>query len=70
MHTGMDYYQLLTQQNLVSAQSTYPMDARHAGFTSLSAITKNWCWTTGMHDGKPTTTGLQNGKCGLYDAWF
>lgn len=51
MH-GYDYHPLLTQENLVSSQSTYPRDARHADFTSLSAITKNWCWTTSMYDGK------------------
>jgi hypothetical protein len=67
---GMDYNQLLSQENLASAQSTNPVDARHAGFTGLSAIIKNWCWTISIHGGKLTTTGLHNGKCGLYDARF
>ena len=70
MYMGMDHHRLFTQEHIASAQFTYPVDARHAGHTGLSAITKNWCWTTSMHDGKLTTTGLQNGKCGLYDAWF
>jgi len=70
MYMGMDYNHLLSQENLASAQSTNPVDARHAGFTGLSAITRNWCWMISMRGCKLTTTVLHNGKCGLYDAWF
>ena len=69
MNMGMDYHQLLTQENLPSAQSTNPLDTWHAGFTGLAGIAKKCCWTTSLNDGKLTTTGLQYGKCGLDDAW-
>ena len=40
---SMDYHTLRIQETLASAQSAYPVDARHADFTGMSAINKNWC---------------------------